>query len=290
MKRTSQMIRITRTAVAALVLVLLIGTLGVSVSAAENDDWKSNLLIEDLLEVFDFKRECIGSVTFLDDVSSAPQYTWNLGKGYSDRVKGWVVWEDCLANIYIAADGGINGELSTKCLFEGCINLKKVSFGGAYHTETAKSMSNMFYNCYNLESVDTENLDTSNVTSMYQMFRDCHALENVDISNFDTSNVTSMYCMFAKCYSLKELDLQTFDTSKVTNMGYMFSTCRNLEKVNLSKFDTSKVTYMEGMLRWCEKLEEPDLSGWDVSNVTHHYGFMDKGMTIAGNPWEEFFN
>lgn len=290
MKRTSQMIRIIRTAAAALVLVLLVGTLGVSVAAAENDDWKSNLLMADPLDVFGFERDRIGSVTFLDDLSSVPQFSWNIGKDYSSRVKGWVVWQDYLANVYIAADGGINGELCTKSLFEGCLNLKEVSFGDAFHTETAKTMSNMFHNCYSLTSVDTENLDTSEVTSMYQMFRDCHALEDVDISNFDTSKVTSMYCMFAKCYSLKELDLQNFDTSKVTNMGYMFSTCSNLEKVNLSKFDTSKVTYMEGMLRWCDMLEEPDLSGWDVSSVTHHYGFMNKGMTIAGSPWEEFFD
>lgn len=290
MKRTSQMTRMIRTAAAALVLVLLIGTLGVPVSAAENDEWKSNLLMNDPLSVLDFDRDRIGSVTFLDDLSSVPQFSWNVGKDYSSRVKAWVVWQDCLANLYIAADGGINGELCTKAMFEDCINLKEVSFGGAFHTETAKSMSNMFYNCYSLKTVDTENLDTSEVTSMYQMFRDCHALEELDTSSFNTSNVTSMYCMFSKCYSLKELDLQNFDTSKVTNMGYMFSCCLSLEKVNVSKFDTAQVTYMEGMMRWCDKLEEPDLSGWDVSGVTHHNGFLNEGMTINGNPWEEFFN
>lgn len=290
MKRASQMARIIRTAAAALVLVLLIGALGVPVFAAENDKWKSNLLTTDPLGVFGFEKELIGSVTFLDDLSGAPKYSWNMGKGSSSRVKGWVVWQDGLASIYIAANGGVNGELCTESMFEDCTNLEEVCFGGAFHTETAKYMNNMFYNCHSLKNVDTENLDTSKVTTMHQMFRDCHALEELDTSSFDTSKVTSMYCMFSKCYSLEELNLQNFNTSKVTNMGYMFSACRSLEKVNVSKFDTAKVSNMEGMFRWCDILEEPDLSGWNVSRVKNHFGFMNEGMTIAGNPWEEFFD
>lgn len=290
MKRVSQMTRIIRTATAALVLFLLIGTLDVPVFADENDRWKSNLLTTDPLGVFGFEKELIGSVTFLDDVSEAPKRSWNLGKGSSSRVKGWVVWQDSRAHVYIAAKGGVNGELCTESMFEDCTNLEEISFGGAFHTETAKYMNNMFYNCHSLEYVDTENLDTSKATTMHQMFRDCHSLETLDVSNFNTSKVTTMYCMFSKCYSLEELDLQNFDTSKVTNMGYMFSACRNLETVNVSKFNTAKVTNMEGMFRWCDILEEPDLSGWNVSRVKNHYGFMNEGMIINGEYWEYFFD
>ena len=289
MKRANHFSGIIRTVSAMLALVLVVGVMAVPAAAAGTDSWKSNLLTTDPLGVFGFKKELIGSVTFLDSLESAPRNAWNLGKGASARVKGWVTWQDGLANIYIAAKGGVNGEKCTEALFEDCTALEEISFGGAFHTETAESMKNMFHNCENLLYVDTENLDTSSVTTMYQMFRNCYALEELDLGSFDTSNVTNMYCMFSTCYSLKELDLSKFNTSKVTNMAFMFSACRALEKVNVSRFDTAKVTNMEGMFRWCDLLEEPDLGSWNVSRVENYSGFMNEGMTINGRPWREFF-
>ena len=277
--------------VALLAVLTLVGGLGLTAPRAQaaSDSWKSNLLTTDPMGVFGFGKELIGSVTFLDSTQNAPRNAWNLGKGASSRVKGWVIWQDGLANIYIAANGGVNGEISCEALFEDCTALEQVSFNGAFHTDTAKSMKNMFHNCQSLRYVDAFRLNTESVTDMYQMFRDCFALEELDVSSFDTSNVTTMYCMFSTCYSLKALYLSNFDTSRVTNMAYMFSACRAMEKADVSDFDTSKVTNMEGMFRWCDLLEEPDLKNWDVSRVKNYSGFMNEGMTVNGRPWEEFF-
>ena len=292
MKRNRSYNWLIRAAVAALALVLLTASISLRApraSAAENDRWKSNLLTTKPMEVFGFDKELIGSVTFLDNLDTAPRNAWSVGKGASSRVKAWVEWQDSRANIYIAAKGGVNGELCAEALFEDCTNLVEVRFGGAFHTETAKSMRNMFHGCQNLKYVDLETLDTSSVTNMYQMFRDCMELEQVDVSNFDTSKVTNMSCMFSTCNNLTELDLSAFDTGKVTNMSYMFSACRRLENVDVSRFNTSRVTNMEGMFRWCSVLEEPDLSKWDISRVTNYSGFMNEGMTINGQPWKNFF-
>lgn len=257
--------------------------------ASREDRWKSNVLTENPLDVFNMERDQVYCVTFLDSTASAPERPWYMGKGYSSRVLGWVEWENGLGYVYFAADGGINGKDCCRELFMDCTNLTEVCFNGAFHTEQTEDMKNMFYKCESLKYVDLENLDTSSVTSMYQMFRDCKALKEVDVSSFDTSNVKNMYCMFSTCIRLSELDLSSFDTSKVTNMGFMFSACRNLEYVDVSSFDTSRVTNMEGVFRWCSILEEPDLSGWDVSRVTNCGNFMDPGMTINGRDWESFF-
>lgn len=257
--------------------------------ASRPDSWKSNVMTVDPLGVFSMEKEQVYSVTFLDSTDDAPERPWYMGKGASGRVLGWVEWENGMANVYFAANGGINGKDCCKEMFMDCTNLTEVNFNGAFHTEQAESMKNMFYKCTSLKYVDLENLDTSNVTSMYQMFRECKALKELDVSGFDTSKVKSMYCMFSTCVNLTELDLSNFDTSRVTNMGFMFSACRNLEYVDVSSFDTSRVTNMEGVFRWCSVLEEPDLSGWDVSRVTNCGNFMDPGMTINGNDWERFF-
>jgi surface protein len=102
-------------------------------------------------------------------------------------------------------------------------------------------LSYMFSGCTKLESVDTEEWDTSNVTDMSRMFDGCRALVTLDLSNFNTSSVTDMSSMFQSCNALETLDLSNWDTSNVTNMTRIFSTgirsLTTLRMLNCS-FDT----------------------------------------------------
>lgn len=252
--------------------------------------WAENLLKVKPLDGMTKHKELIVSVTFLDTLEDMPRRAWHLGQvGARDKVRGWIKWDNGLGHAYIAAEGGVNGRDACAELFEECENLGKVHFNGAFHTDETESMVNMFYKCYALEKVDLETLNTSSVTSMYQMFRNCSSLETLDLSKMDTSKVETMYCMFSTCRSLKELDLRSFNTARVTNMGYMFSACSKLEKVDVSSFDTAEVYNMEGMFRWCGELEEYDFANWDVSGVEKYSGFMNAGMKINGQQWENFF-
>ena len=102
-------------------------------------------------------------------------------------------------------------------------------------------LSEMFSNCYNLYSVDTNNWYTGNVTNMERMFYGCSSLTTIDgISNWDTSYVTSMSNMFDGCGSLYSLDLSNWHTSSVNYMANMFANC-GLNELNISNFDTSNV-------------------------------------------------
>ena len=276
-----------------LVLVALMSAaipVGAATEDAAEPEWKDNVLVDHPLDLMTGKKETIVTVTFLDTLENAPKWPWHLGPiGNRDGVQGWIEWKDGQGHAYIAAEGGINGKNACAELFKECEDLKEVYFNGAFHTEEAESMVEMFYKCYDLEKVDLQNLNTSNVKSMYQMFRECASLKTLDLSKMDTSKVESMYCMFSTCQKLEELDLSSFNTANVTNMGYMFSACTELKRVNVSSFDTSKVYNMEGMFRWCNKLEDYDFSGWDVSRVILCNGFLNDGMKINGRNWENFF-
>lgn len=255
----------------------------------KDEPWLNNILVEDPLGVFGIEKEKIYSVTFLDNLDDAPRKAWNMAKGASTRVKGWMEWNGAMVDVYFAAKDGINGEECAEALFAECINLEVICFNGALHTDLAESMDQMFLNCASLEEVDIETLDTSSAESMSEMFRGCEALEELDVSNFNTENVTSMYCMFSTCMSLEELDLSSFDTAKVTNMGFMFSACKALEEVEVSGFDTSKVYNMEGMFRWCDSLEYLDITGWNLKRVKSYSNFMNPGIYYDGKPWENIF-
>ena len=90
--------------------------------------------------------------------------------------------------------------------------------------------------------VSVSYLDTSNVTTMSEMFYYCNKLTSVDTSKWDTSKVTDMYKMFYKCQSLTSLDVSNFNTSNVTNLDQAFELCSTLTELDLSSWNTSKVS------------------------------------------------
>ena len=73
--------------------------------------------------------------------------------------------------------------------------------------------------------------NTSNVTNMSDMFWQCSGLTSLDVSGWDTSKVTNMNQMFHGCNKLETLDLSGWDTSKVTTMNGMFNSCSKLKKI-----------------------------------------------------------
>ena len=153
-------------------------------------------------------------------------------------------------------------------MFYNCYKLVGVN-SQDWNTSNVTTMSNMFVNCYNLDSVDMSNWDTSNVIDMSGMFVNCDGFCSLlDISNFNTSNVTNMRSMFSGCYNLTELDISNFRTSNVIDMSYMFNGCSKLTELDVSSWDTSSVTDMAGMFSYCQSLSLLDVSNFDTSNVT----------------------
>ena len=143
---------------------------------------------------------------------------------------------------------------------------------------TTTSMKEMFYNLSNLENIDLNDLDTSNVSYMYQTFYGCKSLQEINLTQLDTSSVSNMYGMFRFCSNLTkiigldETNLNSnFITNNVLNMSFMFQDCNALTELNLDNFNTAKVTQMESMFANCKELKELDVSGFDMSNVTNAY-------------------
>ena len=110
-----------------------------------------------------------------------------------------------------------------------------------------RDMSNMFYSCSGLTSLDLTVFDTSAVTTMESMFYSCSGLTSLDLTGFNTSAVTNMASMFYSCSGLTSLDLTGFNTSAVTTMASMFCDCSGLTSLDLTGFNTSAVTNMASM-------------------------------------------
>ena len=271
----------------ALVCAVVLGVgIWIGLGIDDSGNWKENVLRSDMIafqsedpydwadeaveySVFgsEYERWEIGSVTFLDTLKNMPNSAWDVSVYGDGSVMAWVKLNGDFYDLYIGANGGINGAEACAELFMGYINVMRIDFGDAFHTDGATDMHWMFAECISLESVDLSGLDTSNVQDMYAMFENCMMLTDLDLSGFDTSRVLDMNSMFFGCESLKHLDLSGFDTRRVWDMGYMFCYCVDLRSVSLGSFDTGRVEDMGYMFAECRMLQSLDLSRFDTAMV-----------------------
>ena len=146
-------------------------------------------------------------------------------------------------------------------------SLKEIKGAEYLNTTKVTNMSQMFFHCTNLETVNVGNWDVSNVSDMNDMFEDCSNLTSLDISNWDVSNVSDMGGMFEDCSNLTSLDISNWDISNVRFLWYAFSGCSNLANIDVSKWNLKSVYRMDYLFRGCSSLENLDVSKWDVSKV-----------------------
>ena len=135
------------------------------------------------------------------------------------------------------------------------------------NTANVKYMSDMFWGCQKLSSLDLSKFNTEKVTDMSGMFYGCQKLSSLDLSKFNTEKVEGMTSMFEECKNLSSLDLSKFNTEKVTDMRGMFYNCSTLTSLDLSNFNTEKVKSMMGMFFSCSALTSLDLSNFNTANV-----------------------
>lgn len=159
-------------------------------------------------------------------------------------------------------------------LFALCQNLRTINNMTNMYTDNVTDMSNMFYACKDLTSLDLSNFTTSNVTNMYGMFGGCSSLTSLNLSNFNTTNVTVMASMFVECGALTSLDLSNFNTANVTSMNHMFADCESLAILDLSNFDTKNIDRdanahaMTGIFVGCTNLNTIYVGDdWNTENI-----------------------
>ena len=121
----------------------------------------------------------------------------------------------------------------------------------------------LFHSYAYLDSVDLNNVNTSEMTDAEYMFGYCSHLTSIDLTNWDTGKVTRMDGLFVECQNLTSVNLSGWNNTNLTNAQYMFVSCPNLISVNLSGWKTDNLTTTNTMFQNCGKLETVNLSGWN---------------------------
>ena len=200
--------------------------------------------------------------------------TWDIDGTYDGSTPVWTFWKDVVTKVVFDSSFKDFRPTTTEGWFYNLSALTTIEGLENLNTSAVTDMSDMFYGCYSLTSLNLSNFNTSKVTDMNSMFSGCSSLTELNVSNFNTSKVTNMGYMFSGCSSLTELNLSNFNTSKVTYMRYMFFGCSGLTSLNLSNFKTSKVTNMSEMFSDCSGLKELNVSNFNTSNVTEMWGMF----------------
>ena len=171
--------------------------------------------------------------------------------------------------------------------------ISKVVFEASFANARPTSCYAWFQDFIKLKQIEgIENLNTENVTDMSDMFYSCNDLISLDVTHFNTENVTSMSGMFHGCSGLISLDVTNFNTANVTDMSYMFYGCNNLKEIYVSdKFVTDDVISSAYMFMGCISLSgDIDWKSVKVSNKT--YAKTDGGYfrdkAYDNRPWVKF--
>ena len=163
----------------------------------------------------------------------------------------------------------VNDEPMVKDMYDiETIKIKNIVFDESFKTYAPTSLFSFFKDLTELETIkDLKYLNTANVKYMSDMFWGCQKLSSLDLSKFNTEKVEGMTSMFEECKNLSSLDLSKFNTEKVTDMRGMFYNCSTLTSLDLSNFNTEKVKSMMGMFFSCSALTSLDLSNFNTANV-----------------------
>ena len=148
------------------------------------------------------------------------------------------------------------------------------------NTTHVTDMSRMFYNCYNLSSLNLSQFNTGNVEKMNEMFYYCRGLNSLDLSAFNTAKVNNMYRMFYYCF-VRTIDLSSFNTANVENMDEMFAGASLVVNIYTSEsFKTDKLTTSKYMFYLCTKL--PNFNKDEVDATHANYGAGGYFKKIVG--------
>ena len=105
----------------------------------------------------------------------------------------------------------------------------------------------LFSDLNNIEYIETEKLDVSNVVNMEGMFynnslKNESKIKKLNVSNWNVSNVVNMNRTFMGLNNLKSLDVDNWNTSKVKDMYAVFQGLHELNELKMSNFDTTSIT------------------------------------------------
>lgn len=166
-------------------------------------------------------------------------------------------------------------------------------------TNNITNMSNMFYNCSYITSLDVSAFNTAKVENMSNMFYGCDSLTSLNLSNFNGSNVTNMYRMFSTSRNISKINMSNFNACSLewfgmhNNMNYSYSwsiwpnytynnyTYWTLQELDLSGFNGHRIPALGRMFSSQSNLHTLNLAGFNGRSLINLAGFLSGAVNLS---------
>lgn len=156
-----------------------------------------------------------------------------------------------------------------------------------WNVSKVTDMSNMFYCCDSLPSIDLKPntctakdgsgqytaWNTASLKNTSGMFMDYggenHALTTVNTTGWNTSKLEDTSYMFMECRGLTAVKgIESWNVSGLKDAHNMFQDCQSLQTINVSNWNTASLENTSVMFSSCHSLRSIDITKWDMSKVT----------------------
>ena len=169
-------------------------------------------------------------------------------------------------------------------MFETFYNLEKVQNITISNLHSVISMSRCFANCSNLQSINFNNCNVSNITNLWYTFGNCQNLSSIDVSMFNVEKVTYFDGIFEDCSSLIEITgLENWRPVSGNGFLYMFANCTNLKNIDISnwKINIGNISNFANMFYNCNSLTNNDI--YNIINF-----FANIKVSESQSSWPNF--
>ena len=168
----------------------------------------------------EYLRREISTVTFCATLDALPQHYWDVSKSKDGSVLAWVIQRaDGLYDLFLAANGIIGAPEDCSSMFRGYCNVTQITMDGNLDTRNTIDVSQMFYNCYNLELLDLTGLDLSNVTDFSGIVVGTDSLSEDRVTGIGLSKLQIYNSIVAVSNTVAESDSGTALAESVPGEG-----------------------------------------------------------------------
>ena len=165
-----------------------------------------------------------------------------------DTWNDWLKW-------FIAKDD--NKIKNMSMLFNGCINLKAVTFPKTWNNiNSLYDISYMFNRCKNLTEVNNMSvLNTKSLKYLSGLFNGCINLTKIGKLSFKSQNIEDLSIMFQDCVKLPLIETSFDHAKSIKNISGMFAGCKSATKIIPGIYYTDNLINMAALCKGCEVLE-----------------------------------
>ena len=168
-------------------------------------------------------------------------------------------------------DGGIKPK-SVQSWFQGFDNATYLLVA-KLDVSACASFSNTFANCRAATSIDVSRW-SAKPADMTQMFYMCESVPSLDLSGFDGSRNITLNSTFHACFALDDIKFgDKWTTEAVENFNCAFFGTK-FRKLDVSGWNTSRGYMFRGTFGSMGNLEEIDISGWTNAGAENEPGIL----------------